>query len=692
MDAVVQQDSANAASNANPIRKVVTMLQAMQKKVNTEGAKEKELYDKFACYCRNGAGELSKSISEAETKIPLIGSDTTEAVAKKQQLEADLKGHQADRAAAKAAMSMADVLREKAAAAFAKEKASYTTNLDALEKATAAISKGMSGAFLQTNEAQLLKSLVVNEGSLLDADRQDIMAFLSGGQDGQYVPQSGQIVGILKSISDLMNKGFAEAKATEYSSVTSHSQLMLAKQKELDASTKAIESKSVRVGSLAVDIATMQNDLSDTEQGLNGDKEFLRDMDKNCATQAKEWDERTQTRSAETLAIAETIRVLNDDEALEMFKKTLPGASSSFMQMAASKISTGERALSMIRKVRLTSTHRPQFDFIALAIQGKAVGFEKVIAMIDRMVATLKVEQTDDDHKQEYCGQQFEFSDEKKKSLAKTISDLDISITEATDGVSTLKEEIESLTDKIKDLDKSVGEATDQRKSEHEDFTELMASDSAAKELLKFAMNRMNKFYNPSFYLAPPKRSLSEQDQLVENMGGTVSLAQVSEHSHLLSSAPSAPSTFDAYAKKSDDSKGVMAMLQLLVKNLDKEMTEAGKAEEDAQNDYEQMLKDSAAKRTLDGKALTDKNIAKASMQADVEASKEAKAATGTELMATGQYIASLHAECDWLLQYFDIRKQARTEEIDALANAKSVLQGADLSLLQRQSHNLRKR
>merc|ERR1719460_2424548 len=138
------------------------------------------------------------------------------------------------------------------------------------------------------------------------------------------------------------------------------------------------------------------------------------------------------------------------------------------------------------------------------------------------MTATLKQEQLDDDHKKEYCEKQFDMAEDKKKGLKKTVSDLEISLEDAAEGVSTLASEIEALEDGIKKLDKSVAEATDNRKEEHEDFTSLMASDSAAKELLKFAKNRLNKFYNPKLYKAPPKRVLSEEDQLTVNMGGTL--------------------------------------------------------------------------------------------------------------------------------------------------------------------------
>merc|ERR1719389_673059 len=112
-------------------------------------------------------------------------------------------------------------------------------------------------------------------------------------------------------------------------------------------------------------------------------------------------------------------------------------------------------------------------------------------------------------------------------------------------------------------------------------------------------------------------------------------------------------------------------------------MTVAKTEEKDAQGDYEQMMKDSAAKRAEDSKTLADKESALADMTAALQRDTEAKASNSKELAATVQYIHSLHNECDWLLQYFDVRKEARTSEIDALGKAKAVLSGADFSFVQ---------
>merc|ERR1719460_2478476 len=138
---------------ANPIRKVVNLLQMMQKKVEAEGEKEAELFEKFMCYCKSSGETLSKSIADADVKMPQLASDIKEAESAKAQLQEELAQHQNDRDEAKAAMAKATEIREKEAAAFANEESEDKANIEALNKAIAAIEKGMSGGFLQTSSA-----------------------------------------------------------------------------------------------------------------------------------------------------------------------------------------------------------------------------------------------------------------------------------------------------------------------------------------------------------------------------------------------------------------------------------------------------------------------------------------------------------------------------------------------------------
>merc|ERR1719456_1009966 len=419
---------------ANPIRKVVTMLQSMEKKVTAEGEKEVELFEKFMCYCKNGDEALAKSIADAEAKIGDVTADIEAGEAEVKQLKADLKQHQADRAAAKTAMADATGIREKEAAAFADLKAESDAEIAACTKATAAIEKGMSGSFLQTAEAQVLRKLATAQNNIQDYDREELTAFLSNSEG--YAPASGQIVGILKQMSDTMNKDLAEATATEEAAIKAYNELMAAKEKEVNALTKAIEEKMVRLGKLQVEIVEMKEDLDDTGKGLLEDKKFLADLKKNCATKADEHAANMKLRSEELLALADTIKILNDDDALELFKKTLPGASS-LLQLQVTVADQRRQALAAIR-----ANGHPELSFIALALQGKKVDFGKVIKMIDEMVAVLGAEQQDDDDKKEYCETQFDLADDKKKSLERSISNLEKAIEKAKEEVAALAEEI----------------------------------------------------------------------------------------------------------------------------------------------------------------------------------------------------------------------------------------------------------
>jgi len=668
--AVQLREGSAAALGANPIRKVVNMLEAIKKKVEAEGEKDAELYKKYMCYCKTTGGELEGTIAASSAKNSEVTSSIKESEAEKAQLTEDLASHKADRSAAKSAMAEATAIREKDAAAFADSKAEYGADVAAIEKAVAALEKGMAGAFLQTPAAGVLRNLVQLKVDMADDDRQEVASFLAAGQATEYAPQSGEIVGILKQLGDTMAKGLAEETAIEEAAIKSYEGLMAAKKKEVAALGASVEKKIARAGELAVAIATLKDELSDTEATLLEDKNLMADLTKNCGTKTSEWDAVVKERNEELAALAETIKILNDDEALDVFKKTLPSAAAIFIQVRVTAASVRARALAAVQRARRSSKlARPQLDFIALALRGKVAGFEKVVSMIDDMVGILKKEQKEDNGKKAYCVAEFDSSDDTKKSIERAISDSEAAIAVAEEGVTAAKSDIEALQAGIKALDKSVAEAMELRKGEHEAFIELMAGDSAAKKLLGLAKNRLYQYYQPALHQPPTEAMLA---QVHADVGG------------------GPPETFGAYAKKSDASSGVIAMLDRIIKDLDKEMTVAETEEKESQAHYEQMTADAAAKRDADSKALTGKEATKADAQAALDAHKEDKAAASKELAGMLATVHALHLECDWLLQYFDVRKEARTSEIESLANAKAVLSGADYSLIQQHARGFR--
>merc|ERR1719262_54071 len=214
-------------------------------------------------------------------------------------------------------------------------------------------------------------------------------------------------------------------------------------------------------------------------------------------------------------------------------------------------------------------------------------------------------------------------------------------------------------------------------------------------KLIEFAKNRMNKFYNPKLYKPPPKRELTEEERITLNMGGTLAptnppggiagtgVGFEQTRASAVAAPPPPPETFGEYKKKGEESNGVISMMDSLKADLAKEIQEMEFNEKDSQEEYEQMVNDAADKRAADTLSIEEKTTAKAGLEADIVKNGDSKAAQEDELMATKQYIADLHAECDWLISNYETRKEARTAEIDALKKAKAVLSGADYSLVQ---------
>jgi chromosome segregation ATPase len=658
------------------------MLQMMQNKVTAEGKKAEEIYDKFMCYCDNADTMLAGAITTAENKIPQLEAAVGKDVEMKKQLETDVKNHKADREAAKGAIAEATALREKEAADFAKTSGDLKTNIAALAKAIPAIEKGMGSGFLQTSSASVVRQLSINM-DMSNVDRQMLASFLSSKTG--YAPASGEIVGILKTMNDEMVQNLADVTAAEESAIAAFEELKAAKTKEINALTKSIEEKMTRIGDIAVKVAEMANELEDTKEDLEESKKFLAQLDENCANKKKEWAAYQKMQGEELLALADTIKILNDDDALELFKKTLPGsAASSFLQIQVSAQTVMRSAMTALSNSRRGAD--PRVDLIEVALRGGKVGFEKIIKLIDELTAKLKEEQAEDDKKKEWCEAEFDKTEDTKKVLLQDKSDLETAISDAEESITNLKAEIEALDDGIRALDKEVADATATRKEENEEFEATYAANTAAVDILKFAKNRLNKFYNPKLYKPPAKRELSEDEQITLNMGGTLAPTAApggiaGTGIGLVQAAPPPPPAANlAYKTKGEESSGVIQMIDNLVNDVEKENQVMKLEEEDAQDDYEKFMADAKDKRAADSKSMSDAEGTLAETDEQMVTDKGALKDKETELMETDKYLSTLHADCDFLIKYYDMRKEARTGEIDAMGKAKDVLNGADYS------------
>merc|ERR1719321_1707363 len=136
--------------------------------------------------------------------------------------------------------------------------------------------------------------------------------------------------------------------------------------------------------------------------------------------------------------------------------------------------------------------------------------------------------------------------------------------------------------------------------------------------------------------------------------------------------------------KKAEAAGGIIQMLDSMMGDVEAEMAEAKHDEEDGQKEYEEMMADATAKRATDSKLVVTKEAAKAELNSKLDDAKSDKGDAENLLAGLNTKITDLHSTCDFLLDNYDFRKEARTNEIEGLHEGKAVLSGADLGFMQK--------
>jgi DNA repair exonuclease SbcCD ATPase subunit len=240
-------------------------------------------------------------------------------------------------------------------------------------------------------------------------------------------------------------------------------------------------------------------------------------------------------------------------------------------------------------------------------------------------------EQKDDDDTKSYCDKELTKSLQEKKDTEEAIASSEAAIEEMTDESATLADEMKRLQKEVKDLDKAVAEASEQRKEEHGEFITFQTENSAAVQLIEKAKNKLNKFYRPNQYKEAPTKELTEEEKILAASGrsdliATVAPALVQLYAQLDQNTdaapPPPPATWDAYQKKDGKSNGVIALMDMLMKELQDGIVEAENEEKTAQKDYERLMSESTASRATMVESITSKEVAKADLDTKIEATK----------------------------------------------------------------------
>lgn len=711
---------ASSGSKDTPVTRVVKLLEEMKATLSKEMDEDAALYDKLACWCNNNEYEKTNAIKEAEASIADLQSSIEADTAKVAELETTLKQLEEEIAANKKALAEATALRNKEAAAFHKMETESIQNIENLKAAIVVLGRHHGASFPQlpplswnflqgtgkrtarglaldipwdrNHESRLEQSFdsfltqngfeatqsaaphkflqqtqesddenqakpvheenhaqgwSVEETSVLQRALHSATKFLQATHSEDYYPsykaKSGEIFGILNELKDQMSAELSEAQQAEARAAATFADMRTAKTAEIESAEKQAESKEDLLAKTSMNLAESKEDLEKTQATLAEDQKFMKTLKETCTDADKNFETRKSARLAEIEAVSQTISILTSDDAKDLFKDSF-----SFMQVSSARnheSSVRRKASALLRGVA-AKVKSPELSILATSVELDA--FTRVKKIIDKMIAQLKVEQADEVKKHDWCNTELQENEmatmkaeDKKADLNAKVGDLGATLTRITDEIAKAKSDIAQLQ-----LD--LQRASEDRKRANIDFQSTVADQRATQSVLKTALERLAKYY--------------DEESLVQAKGAKVG------------QTPPVP---QMEYSKSAGASGVMSMIEKLVHQSQEVEKDARQSEVEAQAQYEQLV----AETFSSIKALQRQVMSKTQQKA--QASKE-KGETEGDLVDTdkeieelNKYEGELHGDCDFLIKNFGVRQEGRSQEIEALQQAKQILSGA---------------
>jgi chromosome segregation ATPase len=379
----------------------------------------------------------------------------------------------------------------------------------------------------------------------------------------------------------------------------------------------------------------------------------------------KQWELRSKTRSEETQAVSEALKIITADDSMDLLRNTVAllqvDSQSQFKVRRAQAVSALRRAAKSPAfeaddllaawhgreggHSALGAASGPRMQLSTLAISVSLDSFTKIKEAMDKMVSELKEEQEEEVKFKAYCTKELDLNEKETYEKTEQKEDLEALIEKLTKLIKKLSEEIAEHKAEIADTEVAIKKASQVREGENAEFQTVVADQRATQDILNKALARLKVFYE-------------------KEKGGA-----------LLQARQTPPVKFNSY-KNSAGASPVIGMIEQIIEDSKALEAEAVSGETEAQASYEKFVKDSNDVIAKLSDIVAAKTKASATAKADKEQANSDLDTTVGELESLALTEEDLHGECDWVLKNFAIRQKARMDEMEAIGQAKAILSG----------------
>lgn len=625
-----------SGATANPIRKIVNMLEAMKTETAEAIAKEKESFEKFMCYCEKEEAKLVQSIPELQATIDQSTAKADALAGEAAGLKQDIATNKEERKHAEAKLKAVTKDEEDTLVKCDKDLAEQKASLDQINAAVEALSKrSASGAFLQTSAAAALKTLILKHSTAIErmdlSDQQELMSFAQSGStagSGGF----GEILGTLKTMSETFAKDLEESTEECNKSKKGLADLKKSLQESLGHFGKTIEVKQSRLGDVAVQHVESKNTVANNSKQLEEDQTALTELKKACKDKAAAWDIRQKDAADEIMAIMETVKILDSDEARDQFSKrdstaNKPDAQEAvLLQTSARRNEPAAVVANLLNQSDFSRT--PVLAMLSYSAKQslraglKKTDMTKIMELIDGMIVSLKEEEKSESEERDSCTADFHDNGMERKDIDNSLASASAEIENVEAQKKEKEEKRVRLETAVAEAKEAMAKATSLRQSENAEFKNNVVEIEATKKILAKAEEKL-------------------RTRMEENRAGKI---------------------FQMFANIKND--------------LNNEQKDVTTAEQNSQEDYQNLANDLKDSIKSKNEEKTDIDLTLANLEESGIKLEESLGAAKTDDQNNRKSKEDLHKRCDDLLKNFEERRATRETEKENLTKAKQVLAG----------------
>jgi len=486
-----------------------------------------------------------------------------------------------------------------------------------------------------------------------------------------YKARSGKIQALLSKMLNMFQNNLDEATKKEDDAQKLFDKLSESKEAQKAAAEEALLTMSKEGGARGLTMEAAQQEVDDLTKQVEDDTKYISQTKDSLKNKKEEWETRSALRMAEIEAITKAIGILHSDDARDLFKKSHQSQGYSLLQLSSRsrKQTRSLAAIFQLRRAQAAAVSDQRVErLIALATRLAASTaskgrFDEVITAIDKMVETLKGEETTELENKEDC-EKTRNEDTQDAAMASRIAD---ELTDTKDRLETeikeLEVEIEENKKAIEVIKEEIKSATRNRENEKSAYDAAKVDDEAAVELVKKAKAVLVNFYADNGMMFAQQK----QTQQVSAPGDA---------------PPPPPATFegDYGGQTGGASQGIIAILEMIKNDIKKDIAKGDKNEDTAISDYDTLKADLEQQISDHETSISDLEGNKGKKEEEVQTTMEERTSKVEELKVVMDKIKDEEPGCDFILVNFDVRTKNRQIEVDGLQKAKAILTGASFS------------